>query len=527
MVSGLSEGRTRDRLWQRARQYLAADQAAPARGALEAILARDPDDTAAHLILGGLFAAEDHQRAATREVLLAARNPPDDPGQLGDLIAALLKVGEVFAAKRLLALPVIAESNSIQILMRAASQCQLMGDHAESLALIERARVFGAGGRDFHFLHAVQLAFNGNMTGAESELRCCIALEPPLGRAYVQLARTRKQTAQSNHLDAIGAALLRVEPGTEDHAALEFARYKELEDLQRHDEAWQALARGNALMSTRLPCDVRGDSALLDRLLEICTPGFLDVGSIALDDGPQPIFVIGMPRSGTTVLERLLGNHSQVTSAGELGDFPRSLAYASDHLASVMFDATTLARLGSVDWLEVGGRYLAQTRWRAEGKPFFIDKLPRNWMLAGLIHKALPHAKILHLVRDPMDTCFSNWRAYFGPGLEYAWSYDLAALAAHYRLYRKVMAHWHAAMPGAILDVDYAQLVRAPERTARLVFEFCGLDYEAGCVDIASNTAPSATLSMPQVRQTIHARAFEEWQPYAAQLAALRAALAR
>lgn len=494
---------------------------------LESILARTPDDTVAHMVLAGLHVAADNQRAATRHVLEASRNPPMDAERLGELSTALIKVGELVEARRLLALPVIADSNQAHVLLRAASHRQLIGEHAAALALLERAQVFGVGGRDFHFLHAVQLAFNGNMTEAESELGRCIALEPPLGRAYVQLARTRKQTAQSNHLDAIGAALQRVEPGSEDHAALEFARYKELEDLQRHDEAWQALARGNALMSARLPCDVRGDSALLDRLLEICTPGFLDAGSLAVDDGPQPIFVIGMPRSGTTVLERLLGNHSQVTSAGELGDFPRSLAYASDHLASVMFDATTLARLGSVDWLEVGGRYLAQTRWRAEGKPFFVDKLPRNWMLAGLIHKALPHAKILHLVRDPMDTCFSNWRAYFGPGLEYAWSYDLAALAAHYRLYRKGMAHWHAAMPGAILDVDYPQLVRAPERTARLVFEFCGLDYEAGCVDIASNTAPSATLSMPQVRQTIHARAFEEWQPYAAQLAALREALAR
>lgn len=515
-----------DKLWQRAKRYVAANQAAPARAVLELILARSPDDTAAHLILGALLAADDHQRAATHEVLEAARNPPEDPGRLGDLIAAMIKVGEIVMARRMLALPAVADNNSVHVLLRAATQRQMLGEHAVALTLIERARVAGASGRDFLFYRAVQLAFNGELAAAESELERCINLDPPLGRAYVQLARTRRQTVDNNHLAAIRAALTRVEHGSEDEAALEFARYKESEDLGRHDEAWQALSRGNALMHARLRDAGANDAEAFDALIETCTAEFLAAGGASTIDGPQPIFVIGMPRSGTTVLERLLGNHPQAISAGELGDFARALAYATDHLAPAMLDATTVMRLPNVDLEAVGRMYLQQTRWRAKDKPFYVDKMPHNWMFAGLIHAALPQAKILHLVRDPMDVCFSNWRAYFGPGLEFAYSYNLDSLVSRYGRYRKVMAHWYAVMPGDILDVDYAQLVREPEQTARRILDFCGLRWEPGCVDLTRNASPSATLSMTQVRQPIHAKSFNEWQLYASQLSGLRTQLA-
>ena len=518
-------GRSNEQLWARARRFIAGNQAAPARATLESLLAREPGDTAAHLILGALYAADDHQRAATHQSLAAAANPPEDPGLLTDLVAALLQVGEIIEARRLLDMPAIAHSDSVHVLMRAAAQRQLMGDHATALALVERARIAGATGRDFHFYRAIQLAFNGELETSRRELERCIAIDPPLGRAYVQLARTRRQSSDDNHLAAIDAALQRIEKGSEDHAALEFAHYKELEDLQRYEEAWQALVHGNALMHARLPYDTARERELFQHLAGICVPEFLRADRIAADAGPQPIFVIGMPRSGTTVLERILGNHSRITSAGELGDFPKAMAYAMDHRADDMLDETMLDRLEGVDWGEVGRRYLAQTRWRAGAKPLFVDKLPRNWMVAGMIHKALPNAPILHIVRDPMDVCFSNWRAYFGSGREYAYAYDLGSLAAHYRLYRQTMAHWKAAMPGVIFDVPYARLVCEPEAVIRDLLVFCGLDWEPDCMNLARNTTPSATLSMPQVRSSIHRQAFDEWRHYDTHLSSLAQSL--
>jgi tetratricopeptide (TPR) repeat protein len=513
--------------WQRVHRLIAAGQPMAAQTELLHIVARDPGDTRAHLFLCGLHCNADQQRLAASEALRAAETAPSDPEMLGDVVAALLWVGEIVAARQLLDSPVFSNSRSAQVLMRAAGQRQAIGEHATALALMERARAAGANGREFMFHYAVQLAFNGQMDSARAKLERCIELDPPLGRACVQLARMRTATPEANLLARIAEGLRQGGADGVDHAALHFARFEELHSLSRHSEAWEALARGNALMHALLPFDPAREAAMLLRV-EQCTADWLRTTPVEpVSDDPQPIFIVGMPRSGTTLLERILGNHSQVTAAGELGDFPRALALATDHLAAQLLDDTTLARLPDVDWHALGCAYLDETRWRAEGRRFYIDKLPRNWMLAGLIRRALPQAKILHLVRDPMGTCFSNWRALFGPGAEYAYSYDLGGLTEYFRAYRRLMEYWHRAMPGQIVDVDYARLVQEPASTAREMLASCGLAWEPGCIELSRNSAPSATLSMAQVRASISPSTSTAWRPYAAQLSALQRSLER
>ena len=190
----------------------------------------------------------------------------------------------------------------------------------------------------------------------------------------------------------------------------------------------------------------------------------------ATHKGPQPIFIIGMMRSGTTLLDRMLSNHSKVASAGELDAFGLQLRWIADHRTTL--DDVVLQRAADLDYAELGKRYLEQTQWRTADKAFFIDKLPRNWMLAGLIRRALPQARILHMVREPMALCFSNYRALFSE--RYPYTYDLGALASYHRQYVRVMAHWHQAMPGQILDVAYADLVRTPSRRRARHWLFAG-----------------------------------------------------
>lgn len=518
-------GTSGDNRWAKIDHFLATRQFAAARAELESILAYDPASAPAHLLLSGVYSAENRPQLAARHALEAAHHPPDDPMLLGELIGGLLKVGEMVEARRLLDDPMIATSVDANVLVRAARQRKALGEHQAALALIERAASAGARGPAFLFQRATQLLFNGRFDEAEADLERCIASEAPPTRAYLELATLRTQTAERNHLRAIKLAMDHADPKTEDYAFLEFAYYKELEDLGRFGDAWRALERGNAVLHTLMPYDAERESAVFDRLIKLCTPEFLRTEAGDTAEGPCPIFVVGMPRSGTTVLERILGNHSQIVSAGELVAFPRALAWMVDHESPGVLDGITLDRLGTVEWKAVGQRYLEQTQWHARGNAFYVDKLPPNWILAGLIHKALPHARIINLMRDGVNVCFSNWRACLGAHPEYRYAYDLASLAAQFRQHRRLMAHWHSALPGRLLDVDYTRLVHDPEGTARDIFAFCGLPFEPNCTDIAGNRAPVSSLSAPQVRQPIHTQSSASWKPYAAQLQTLVAAL--
>lgn len=509
--------------WRRVQGYLANRQPAPARAELEAMRAQDADDVRTHLVAAHVAWRDDHLRAATAAALAACRVVPDDAELLCDTIAVLLQVGEIVAARACLARPALADAGSPAALLRTADFMQRLNQHDQSLALVERAIAAGADDPETRFHHGAQLYFHGRIAAAEGTLDACLTAMPAHGRAAYTRSFLKVQTAASNHLAELAQGLAQVERGSRDHAALEFARYKELEDLGRCGDAWRALAAANALMHARNPYDAVARGAFFDRLVGARVADRLPNPGDAVVSGPQPIFILGLPRSGTTLLDRLLGNHSAVQSAGELTDFGAQLQWALDTRNEQ--NEVYVARLATLGLGELGRRYLAQTQWRAGGRRFFIDKQPPNWVVAGVIHAALPGAKIIHLERDPMDQCFSDWRAFFGDA--YGFSYDLATLSAHYRAYRRVMARWHAVLPGAILGVPYADLVRDPDATLRRVFDYCGLAWEPGCADLTRNTAPVATPDVGQLRGPLHTHAGGAWRRYATQLEPLSAVLGR
>jgi len=505
-----------DRLWNRAQRYLAEGQPVAARVALESFLQRDPTHAEAHLILGTIAWKDYRLSDAVRHAKAAAANLPDDAAVISEVGDLLHKVGEIVAARACME-RAAAGTQDGAVLMRLAELRGMLGEHPESLALLDRAGAAGIDDAEYRYQRALELTFNGRLPEAESEHEASLRIDPTNGRAALALVRMRKKAPQPDLVGALAESIRDVAPGSANHASFEFAMYEELERAGRYDEAWPALARANAIMYARKEVDSKYAWNLFEGLIKRCTPQFLQPHETRFD-GPQPIFIIGMPRSGTTLLDRILSNHSQVTSAGELDDFGRQLRRAADH--RVTLDETMLQRMPGLDYADIGRGYLEQTQWRAPGARFFIDKLPRNWMLAGMMRRALPQARILNLVREPMDVCFSNYRAMLGDSFPY--SYDLEALAAHYLQYRRVLAHWHNAMPGQILDVEYGDLVRQPEETAHKVFSFCGLDWEPGCADLTRNKSVVATLSMVQVREPIHTRSFEEWRPYEQHLTKLR-----
>lgn len=508
------------RAWQRIRRYLDNDQQVAARIALEALVQKAPADVEARVMLAGsILSGEKRVREPVAHLQAAARVLPDDADLAAMVALAMLRVGEINGARKCLENPDVDRTTSIGNLMSLAHVHQLLGEHGKALAFMDNAKMQGHDNADFRYFRGLQLQFNGRLAEAEAELESCLHMGPTFGRASLALARLKRQTPESNHLDYIQGQLRRVENGTEDHASFEFALYKELEDIGNLEEAWQALERGNDIMSRRLKHDIAEERALFDALIALTSKEFLDQAHVVLE-GPQPVFVIGLPRSGTTLLERILGNHSMVESAGELSDFSRQMQWQADHFSFPVLDRELVARAPHLDYTSIGRRYLEQTGWRAKGKPFYVDKLPPNFMLAGFIHRALPHAPILHMVRDPMDVCFSNYKAMFGDS--YAYSYGMESLTSHYACYRRLMQHWHRVMPGRILDVPYNELVRDSENTVRRIFDFCKLPYEAGCADPVRNSTPVATISSAQTRRQINDRSIGEWHRYERQLGGLR-----
>ena len=513
-----------ERRWRQVRGHIARRDWAAAKSALEALLQRHAEVVPVLLLLASVSLATGTVRTAVAYLEQAAAALGDDLNAIGRVAQALSRIGATRSACACLALPAIAHSDNARALLMLAHVMQGLGLHADALVLMERARDLGLDGADFRYFHALQLQFNGRLAEAETAMESCLKMGPTFGRASLSLARMRPQTASRNHVAFLRSRLASVENGTEDQAAFQFALHKELDDLGRHDEAWHALQRGNAIMHRRLAHDTSTERAVFDALIARFDTE-IPPERMRMPESPIPIFIVGMPRSGTTLLERILGNHPMVMPAGELADFPRQLRWAADLHGHALLDLPLLQASARLDFDLLGRRYLEQTQWRAQGRRYYVDKLPPNFMLLGFIRRALPHARILHMVRQPLDVCFSNYRALFGDA--YAYSYDLESLGHHHAQYRRLMRHWHRTLPGFVLDIDYEELVRDTGTAAKKLLEFCGLAYDPACLDTAGNEAPVATLSSAQVRAPIHQRSLGEWRRYEHQLQPLRDVLAR
>lgn len=480
---------------------------------LQSLRSLDPDGVRTHLLAAQIDWYNGSVREAAERAVAASGLAFDDPAVLVDLITILRQVGETARAHEVFGHFEWPETVSNDMLYRRAILYQSFGEYEQALAAFDKLSNDAPDTGLWHFFRGQQLEFLGRFGEAGTAYEACLGKSPGMGYAAYKLVRLRPRDDDGEMLGKIDAGLPHVQPRTSGRADFEFARYHVLERMGRIDDAWQALETANAGMHALGLANAVAEEAGLRRFRErlatqpVPVPGEMPVG-------PCPIFIIGMPRTGTTLLERMLANHSRVAGAGELTDFGGQLVYVSGHHDP--FGEHAISSLATLDYGELGRRYLAQTSWRASGKAYFVDKQPTNWMLAGLIHAALPQAKILHIVRDPMDACFSIWRARFADA--HAWTYSVETLAGHFDSYQRLMKHWKQVLPDVILDVDFTQLVSHPATTLRRVMEFCGLDWEPGCEDPSRNAAAVSTLSSVQAREPVHTRGLGRWRHYAEQL---------
>ena len=263
------------------------------------------------------------------------------------------------------------------------------------------------------------------------------------------------------------------------------------------------------------------DLQIFAKIRETFGPGMFD-GHIQGYDSVDPIFIVGMPRTGTTLVERILGSHSTVFSAGELNHFSLELIPLVRKLAGPKRPSRIefVEASARVDFRALGEAYIAATQPLRDARPHFIDKLPFNFLYAGLIHLALPRAKIINLQRHPMDTCYAVYKQLFKDA--YPFSYDLDELGQYYIAYHRLMQHWNAVMPGVIHMIRYEALVADVESEARRLLDFCGLPWEDQCLRFHENQQASMTASALQVRQPVYASSVGKWRHYERQLAPLQ-----
>lgn len=397
-----------------------------------------------------------------------------------------------------------------------------VGEYERALALFEKAVAAAPASAQYLFNLAATLRFLGQLDRAEHILDRVIELAPDDAEAYWLRSGLRRQTLEANHIHSLERALVEARDGAR-RTALYYALGKEYEDLERHDISFECFSAGASSKRKAMVYDVAADIEAIDAIARHHTRAALARMRPGLDCS-SPIFVIGMPRSGTTLVERILASHSQVASVGESQNFTLSLLRLAQGPHRPLTRAQLIERSLQVSAASLGGEYLQRTDPEARAADRFVDKLPLNFLYAGLIHAALPGAKIVHVVRDPMDACYAMYKTLFATG--YPFSYDLLELGRYYVAYRRLMEHWRQTLPEAIIDVHYEDVIADTAGQARRMLSFCGLAMEERCIAFHRNPGATTTASAAQVRQPIYATSIGRWRRVERHLVALRCLLA-
>jgi len=393
-------------------------------------------------------------------------------------------------------------------------------EQRRALAAYDRAVALAP--QDPHFIYnrASVRRFLGDLEGAEADYDRVIALKPLDYEAYMNRSELRVQTPVRNHVSQLeGLAASNIEDWRGE-VQVRFALAKEYEDLGEYSKSFEQLRGGAKRRREHLQYDVAADVATVDWIMNAfpVIPAATTPGAVA----EAPIFVVGLPRSGTTLVERILSSHSGLSSAGELDCFAAAIVDAVRQRsgAASVPRRELVARSAALDFAALGADYLRRARAEFGGGGRFIDKMPLNYLYCGLIRRALPNAKIIHVTRHPMAVGYAMFKTLFKNG--YPFSYDLREIGRYYAAYRRLMQHWQAAMPGVMHEVSYEDLVANQLEETRKLLDYCGLEWEERCVAFHQNPAASTTASASQVRRPIYNSSISQWRHYEHQLAELR-----
>lgn len=396
------------------------------------------------------------------------------------------------------------------------------GEHPRALEIYDRAVAAAPKDPTLRAKRADLHRILGHFDQAACDYEAVLQIVPTAAKALKGLVELRRQSSDRNLIPALEAALASAPSGSADAAILHFGLAKSHEDLGRYTPSWRHLTTGNAIERARIQYDAAIDRTVIEQIMA----AFPSVETARLDTtGESPIFIVGLPRTGTTLVERIIGGHSQVHSAGEITALPEAIDAAIERTAGPqLLDAGRYtAAQRDLDGKMIADEYLARTRTQRGERPRFTDKLLTNFLYCALILRAFPKARIVHLTRHPLAACYAIYRTRFNG--TYPFAYDLAEIGEFYVGYRRLMAHWRQVLPNRILDLAYEDVVTALEPTTRRLLDYLDLPFEAECLEFHRNPAPVKTTSLVQVRQPLYDASLNIWQHYAAELAPLRARL--
>lgn len=389
--------------------------------------------------------------------------------------------------------------------------------HEDALLVYQQAKNLQPDNVNYLYNLAAAHIANGNMQTAEELLNRVIYLKPDDYDAWQNRSTLRTQTADDNHVKNLEFVKQRLSPHDKGQVPVCFALAKELEDLGQYEASFTYLQEGAARRRQMMSYDVAADEAVMNKIAEI-----FDRDKLASAPPPgsagRPVFVLGLPRSGTTLVDRIISSHSQADSLGESNALAFAMMRAAAGKRGNSADKLDLVeQAGQMDFTRMGEYYTAATQSMAPEAARLVDKTPLNFLYLGLIHLSMPGAKVIHLRRHPVDSCYAMYKTLFRMG--YPFTYSLQDVGRYYIAYHRLMAHWRKLIPQAFLDVDYEQLVTNQEAETRRILNYLELDWEDNCLEFHKHKGAAATASAAQVRQPIYSSSVGRWKCYQQQLA--------
>jgi tetratricopeptide (TPR) repeat protein len=501
-----------------------------AEGIIRAYLLKRGDDIEAMRLLARVGLERDVLDDA--ELLLEAvlKLAPEYRAARADYARVLLKRQKHLDARNELQQLLNLEPANRELLKDYAAACVGLGDYEPIIELYRRllgeAQPESSENAELHLWIGHSLKTVGEQPDAIGEYRAALALRPAFGDAWWSLANLKTYTFSMQEIERMRAAESGPQTSAEDRYHLCFALGKAYEDRAEFEQSWQFYVRGNAQKHARnryLPAitetNTRLQKAVCSEALFAARHGW---GAAAAD----PIFIVGLPRAGSTLIEQILASHSLVEGTQELADVQRQVLKLRGRAADLddpRFPAV-LADLQEADFRRFGERYIADTRvYRRTARPYFIDKMPNNFRYLGLIHLMLPNAKIIDARREPMACCFGNFKQLFSSGQEF--TYSIEDIARYYRTYLELMRHWDAVLPGRVLRVQHEDLIEDLEGNVRRMLQFCGLPFEPACLEFHKTERSVRTASSEQVRRPIFREGMDQWRNFEPWLKPLEQAL--